>query len=231
MLILAGGLGKRLQPIVDDVPKPMAPISNLPFLEYLLNYWISQGIDKFVISVGYKAKIIKDHFKSQFKGIKIDYSEEIEPLGTGGAIKKALLERFWSSDDILIVNGDTWFEINLKKFLSDYYGNSPIALALKHVKFNDRYGSVLIDDAGKVYKFSINSNESSYINAGAYLLNRNFFLNYLEDYPAKFSFERDVLEKLAVDRMLGSSIQNKKFIDIGIPADYLKATRFFKKIK
>ena len=227
MLILAGGLGKRLQPIVDDVPKPMAPISNLPFLEYLLNYWISQGINKFVISVGYKAKIIKDYFKSQYNGIQIDYSEEIEPLGTGGAIKKALLERFWSSDDILIVNGDTWFEINLKKFFSDYYGNSPIALALKLVKFNDRYGSVLIDDAGKVYKFSNNSNESNYINAGAYLLNRNFFLNY----PAKFSFERDVLEKLAVDRMLGSSIQNKKFIDIGIPADYLKATTFLKKIK
>jgi D-glycero-alpha-D-manno-heptose 1-phosphate guanylyltransferase len=229
MLILAGGFGKRLQSLVSHVPKPMAPILNLPFLDYLLRYWISQGVDKFVISVGYKAKIIKDYFKFEFNGIKIEYSEEFVPLGTGGAIKKALLEDFWRSDEILIANGDTWFEVDLKKFWLDYFGKNNIAMALKKIEFNDRYGSVLVDDCGKVYKFSNNSNESNFINAGVYLLNRTFFIKYLESYPENFSFERDLLEKLALNKLISSSIQDKNFIDIGMPSDYQKAVSFFSK--
>ncbi|MDW8464053.1 MAG: NTP transferase domain-containing protein [Geminocystis sp.] len=88
-LILAGGLGTRLRQMVNDVPKPMAPINGKPFLEYLLRYLNSQGIRRVVLSVGYMKEKIVDHFGSRFMDMEIVYSVEEEPLGTGGAIVRA----------------------------------------------------------------------------------------------------------------------------------------------
>ncbi|MFX0195930.1 MAG: sugar phosphate nucleotidyltransferase, partial [Candidatus Hodarchaeota archaeon] len=106
-IILAGGSGTRLQKVVQDVPKPMADINGSPFLEYLLCYLNKQEIKKVILSVGYKYRVIQDYFGTEYKDLVLEYSIEKEPLGTGGGIKKAL--NLVKSDDVYIINGDTFF--------------------------------------------------------------------------------------------------------------------------
>jgi D-glycero-alpha-D-manno-heptose 1-phosphate guanylyltransferase len=89
-LILAGGLGTRLQDVVNDVPKSMAPLQGRPFLEYLMDYWLTQGITRFVLSVGYLGHIITSHFGDCYKMARIEYVMEDSPLSTGGAVRYAL---------------------------------------------------------------------------------------------------------------------------------------------
>ncbi|MCX6267110.1 MAG: sugar phosphate nucleotidyltransferase, partial [Bacteroidetes bacterium] len=89
-IVLAGGYGTRLQTVVNDVPKSMALIQQRPFLEYLFDDLISQGVTKAVLSVGYKHEVISSHFGDQYKSLPIQYSIENEPLGTGGGIRLAL---------------------------------------------------------------------------------------------------------------------------------------------
>jgi D-glycero-alpha-D-manno-heptose 1-phosphate guanylyltransferase len=89
-IVLAGGLGTRLQSVVSDVPKPMAPVGDKPFLEYILRYLKKNGITRVVLSVGYKWEVIKEYFGNKFDEVELIYSVEDEPLGTGGALKKAM---------------------------------------------------------------------------------------------------------------------------------------------
>jgi D-glycero-alpha-D-manno-heptose 1-phosphate guanylyltransferase len=230
MLILAGGLGTRLQSHVSNVPKPMAPILGRPFLALFLEYWISQGIEKFVISIGYKASVIKNYFSDSFMGAEIIYSEEDSPLGTGGAIKKSLESNFFSNELIMIANGDTWLDINSNNFFMDFKKQSlPGSICLFHIDENDRYGSVFINGNGSIQKFDSINRGGHLINGGCYIFERIFLTQYLVNYPDIFSFEADVLEKLSSERLLGSSIYKSDFLDIGIPEDYLKAELLIKK--
>jgi D-glycero-alpha-D-manno-heptose 1-phosphate guanylyltransferase len=111
-IILAGGLGTRLQSVVKDIPKSMADIAGKPFLEYQLNYLESQKIEHIILSVGYKYESIQNHFGSKYKNISISYAIEKEPLGTGGAVINALKEV--KEDSVFILNGDTFFPISLE---------------------------------------------------------------------------------------------------------------------
>src|SRR5205085_7892557 len=103
-VVLAGGLGTRLRSAVPDVPKPMAPIAGRPFLEYQLDYWIGKGIDRFVLSVGYRHELIIDHFKARYRGAHIAYAIESSPLGTGGGLLRAVNEARLDSP-FLVLNG------------------------------------------------------------------------------------------------------------------------------
>jgi D-glycero-alpha-D-manno-heptose 1-phosphate guanylyltransferase len=85
-IVLAGGLGTRLRSVVPDLPKPMAPIKGRPFLEYQLDYWIAQGVDRFVLSLGYRHEVIVEHFGNSYQGVKLDYVVEPTPLGTEAAL-------------------------------------------------------------------------------------------------------------------------------------------------
>ena len=89
-IILAGGLGKRLRSTVPDLPKPMAPIKGKPFLWYLLDYWLHQGINHFILSVGYKFEVIREQFGTKFKNAEVSYAIESKPLGTGGGLLLAI---------------------------------------------------------------------------------------------------------------------------------------------
>ncbi|MBP8765462.1 MAG: NTP transferase domain-containing protein, partial [Ferruginibacter sp.] len=113
-IILAGGLGTRLRSVVADVPKCMAPVSGKPFLAYLINALQNQGIEKFIFSLGYKSEIILQYLANEFPNLNTQIVVEKEPLGTGGAIRLAC-EKV-AGDDVLIFNGDTFFDINLKTF-------------------------------------------------------------------------------------------------------------------
>jgi D-glycero-alpha-D-manno-heptose 1-phosphate guanylyltransferase len=216
-IILAGGFGTRLQSIVNDVPKPMALVCNKPFLEYILSYLSKNGITRVILSVGYKWEIIKKYFGNSFKDTKLIYSIEEEPLGTGGAIKKALT--VCKENDIFIINGDTFFDINLKNLeLKDH---SRIQLSLKPMNNFDRYGCVETDAKGFVTTFTEKSFiKNGNINGGIYLISKNIFDEFsLEE---KFSFEKFIQTNFK-QLNISTKIFNNYFIDIGIPEDYQKA--------
>ena len=221
-IILCGGLGKRLRKAVSGIPKPMAPIKNKPFLYYLINFWKNKGINIFILSTGYLGSCIKDYFGYEFEGSLIQYIEEELPLGTGGAIKKALQFMECECDNLILVNGDTWNDINIESLVNDFYkSNHAITMCIKKIDKNDRYGSLNLDKSNEIISFC-NEIGGSIINTGCYLLNKQVISNQLFSFNEKFSFEIDILPILAEKRMLNASWQGHNFIDIGIPNDYYK---------
>ena len=219
-IILAGGMGTRLQKIVTDVPKPMAPVNNKPFLFYLLR-WISNfPVEKIILSTGYKSESIFDYFGNSFENIRLKYVKDEEPLGTGGAVIKAL--KSTRGKDILILNGDTWFPVNLNEFYSFHLKNNYIfSIALKRMKKISRYGSVEIN-GDTIVRF----NEKKYcaeglINGGIYLVNRQFFES--RQLPDVFSLEKELLAEEAGTSVLKGMVFDVPFIDIGIPEDFRRA--------
>src|SRR5205809_170840 len=110
IIILAGGLGTRLRSVVSDLPKCMAPINGKPFLSYVVDYFKTQGVENFIFSLGYKHEVIEEYLNTQYSTFNIQYSIEEEPLGTGGAIKKACC--YAIEKNVLVANGDTLFKVN-----------------------------------------------------------------------------------------------------------------------
>lgn len=228
-IILAGGLGTRLRSIVKDVPKPMADINGKPFLEYIFHYLKYFNITKIILAVGYKADIIKNHFGNNFNGISIIYSEEKELLGTGGAIKQAI--KFSEGNDVLILNGDTFFDVDLNKAYQFHkQKHSNLTILLKQMIDVQRYGIIEIDENNKIKRFLEKyQRDNGYINGGIYLLNKKIFLSL--DLPVKFSFEKDFLEKYYQLSDFYGFISDSYFIDIGVPEDYERAKKDFKRFK
>jgi Nucleoside-diphosphate-sugar pyrophosphorylase involved in lipopolysaccharide biosynthesis/translation initiation factor 2B, gamma/epsilon subunits (eIF-2Bgamma/eIF-2Bepsilon) len=224
-IILAGGFGTRLSHIIKDIPKPMAFVCKKPFLLYVINDLIKKGIKKIIIAVGYKKEIIKNYFGYEYNNCQIIYSEENEPLFTGGAIKKAL--GYCKTKNIFVVNGDTFFDVDLKKMFEFHLKkNSYITIACKKMFDFDRYGTVKIEN-GYIKEFKEKSlTKEGYINGGIYVINRECF-NYISE--KKFSFETDFLEREIKNKSIYSFLSDGYFIDIGIAQDYYKAQEDFAK--
>ena len=225
-IILAGGFGTRLKHIVNELPKPMAPINGIPFLSYLLKKLSNAGFQHVVLSTGYLHEKIESFYQDSFCGMKISYARETEPLGTGGAIRFALEKT--TGDDILILNGDTLFDIDFENFDTFFQTKgAQLAVALRHEKEVARYGSVTINTAEKILAFTEKSkaNGAGLINGGIYLLKRNWLQNML--LPQTFSFEKEVLEKLYTETDFYGLPCDAYFIDIGIPEDYARAQHEF----
>ena len=149
-VILAGGFGTRLSHIVSDVPKPMAPINDIPFLEYIIKQLQSQGFDNFLFLTGFKSEIIENHFKDLKNSVFI---KEESALGTGGAILNAFNQLY---DDFFVINGDTFFDIDFS-ILEDFGKDKPCTIALRYTNNIQRYGFVDIDDNFKIISFEIKS--------------------------------------------------------------------------
>lgn len=220
-IILAGGLGTRLKSTVPDLPKCMAPINGRPFLFYVINYLRSQGIEKFIFSLGYKHEIVEAYLKEQFSTLNYHCSIEKEPLGTGGGILAACYKT--TDENVLVVNGDTLFQVNIAKASSSHFKKqADCSLVLKPMEKFDRYGAVELNDDDSILSFSEKKYyEDGLINGGVYILNSKKFLE--EELPTKFSFEEDFLEKYYSTRRIFATVQDEYFIDIGIPEDYQKA--------
>ncbi|MEA3504258.1 MAG: nucleotidyltransferase family protein [Bacteroidota bacterium] len=229
-LILAGGLGTRLQGVVSDVPKSMAPIAEKPFLDYQLSYLKQYGITKVVLAVGYKKEVIENYFGENYKGIAIEYSVEEQPLGTGGAIFNAL--NHFSDESFFVLNGDTLFDIDLLKLKKLFdVEKCDAVMALRKVDDVSRYGTVSTDVSGVIDGFFEKNKKSGagLINGGIYLINRKWFNNV--GLNGKFSVETDIFEKqFSVSRFCGIACSDY-FLDIGIPKDYDRAQQEFKKFK
>jgi D-glycero-alpha-D-manno-heptose 1-phosphate guanylyltransferase len=225
-IILAGGLGTRLRSAVPDLPKCMAPVAGKPFLEHLLNYYIAQGIERFIFSLGYKHEVIEQFVKEYFGDKQFySFSVEEEPLGTGGAIKKAIA--LAETDDVLILNGDTFFKVDITElWLFHEQHDANCTLALKPMKQSDRYGVVETDHDNRILTFKEkNYYENSLINGGVYILNVSLFES--TDLAEKFSFEKDYLEQYYTDADFYGVEQEGYFIDIGIPEDFERANKDF----
>ena len=223
VIILAGGLGTRLKSVVNNLPKPLAPINGNPFIKYVLEWLYKNNISKVVMSVGYKWEKIFADLGNNYKNIKIKYSIESKPLGTGGAILNSL--KLINGDHFLVINGDTLFEINLNQFqLYHKKNNFDVSMGLKHLNNFDRYGKVIVDNKGRIINFlEKEKTKNGIINCGIYLMNKKI-INFLPRLD-NFSFEKDFLEKNTHNLNFGGFIQNEYFIDIGIPEDFEKAQK------
>ena len=224
-LILAGGLGTRLREAVPDVPKPMAPIRNRPFLEHQMDYWIGQGVTRFILSVGYKHELIETHFGSMYRQCPVVYAREATPLGTGGGL---LLGLGLAQDElVLALNGDTFFDVSLTDMRTRHdAAHADVTVALRRVAHNDRYGEVALDKQGMVLSFSsAASGGEGIINGGIYLLRPAALLGLGYVPGDKVALEQDLFPRLfkAGKRMAGF-ISDTTFIDIGIPDDYYRAS-------
>ena len=219
-IILAGGLGTRLRPDINDLPKPMAPVNGRPFLHYIFQYLCKQPVSEVILSVGYRHEPIKDFLGDEYMGIPIRYSIESEPMGTGGGIKQA----FGLIDTgAYVLNGDTFFDVELPHLSNAYFATrSNMVLALKPMRNFDRYGTVMVDEDGRILSFEEKKfMEDGLINGGVYFFTKSLF-DTLE-LSDKFSLEKDVLEKYVRLLKFTGRIFPGYFIDIGIPEDYQRA--------
>lgn len=221
-IFLVGGLGSRLRSMVSEVPKPMAPVQNRPFLEILVKYWISEGVEKFIFLVGYKSENIQKYFGSQFEGKEIVYLNEDALLGTGGALLNCH-RQLNIKQPFLLLNGDTFFKISnkaLTKFSRE--NKADWCLSLFKTKIQGRY---LTTNINKKYELDFNTNKtnSCWANGGVYLINPSALdaYNFSND---SLSLEKDLLpQSQYLNQKLFGYKSDGFFIDIGLPEDYKNA--------
>lgn len=224
IIILAGGKGTRLRSVVADLPKPMAPVAGNPFLHYLLQFLQVKGARRIILATGYMHYTIESQFGNSFGDLELVYSVENEPLGTGGAIKKAI--GLCQSEQVLVYNGDTLFLENPSS-LVDFQreSNAAISIFLKPMVRPDRYGTVeMYENIITRFKEKDPNLSEGLINAGVYSFSSDLLSSIL---PAVFSFEQEVLEPYAKLKKISGYISDAYFIDIGIPEDYEKANQTF----
>src|SRR5690554_3080144 len=220
-IILAGGLGTRLQHISKDTPKSMALIKGRPFLEIQLDLLIEQGVKRFVLSVGYKSDQIQQHFGAKYKNCEIVYAVEEELLGTGGAIKNAM--QYTDSHHVIVANGDSLVINDLESQFKFHIDNSADAtLALKKMKNFECYGTVDLNKNDRIVQFNEKQPvKEGLINVGVYIFDKTKFLSH--EWPSKFSIEKDYFESMSQTLNFFGKETKAYFLDIGIPSDYQKA--------
>jgi NDP-sugar pyrophosphorylase family protein len=217
-IILAGGEGKRLRSVVKDIPKPMAPVKGIPFLEYLILQLKKQNINDVIFSTGYKGDIIKSYFQDGDNwDINIEYSEEDKPLGTGGALRKA--GELIDDEQFIVMNGDSFFDIEFKQLISFHEEKQAVAtISLAYAETIERYGHVEIGNGGEITKFieKGNSVSAGHVNGGIYILNSEL----INKIPlGQVSLETEVLPNLINRGLFGMKFKSF-FIDIGKPEEY-----------
>lgn len=226
-IILAGGLGTRLREAVPDVPKPMAVINGRPFLEHQLDYWIDQGIRSFVLSVGYRHEKIIGHFGHQYRGAEIDYAIESVPLGTGGGLLLAA-HRLTFAGPWLVVNGDTFFEVPLADMVTFHLTQrADWTFALFRTFDTRRYMGMQVARDGAITALCnpALASDGALANGGVYLVNPSVLERCQVKAGQAASLEGDLLTNLIDQgaRFFGTEYAGR-FIDIGIPADYYRAS-------
>ncbi len=221
-LILCGGLGTRLNSVSNGIPKCMMKINDRFFIYYLLDLLISKGLDDVILCTGHGHKIIKNLIGNRYNGAKISYSKENKALGTGGAILHSLSS--FSDRRFFVLNGDSYcdFDLEIEQILND----SLNFIYIHKVQNISRYGEVKINKIDNSVTSFIEKRaheESGYINAGIYVLNRSIFEPFVKN--VFLSLESEILPSL-VGKLKGIMC-NKGFIDIGTPSSLIKSHIFF----
>jgi D-glycero-alpha-D-manno-heptose 1-phosphate guanylyltransferase len=223
--ILAGGMGSRLHPAVSGRPKALANIGERPFLTYLFDQLVAAGARDVVLCTGYLGDQIRMIFGEWYKTLRLNYSQESTPLGTAGALRLAL--PLLNSNPVLVMNGDSYCDANIREFLfwhERWHSNA--TLLLTKIFDTERFGQVKVDTDGKVtdFKEKGSGQDSGWINAGIYLLNRDL----LDEIPVNraVSLEREIFPGL-IGRGLYGFQSEARFMDIGTPEAYSSAQSFF----
>jgi len=218
-IVLAGGFGKRLRQVVPNLPKPMAPVAGRPFLEILLTALGEKGFDRLVLSVGYKAETIVAYFGDRFAGIDLAYEIEDRPLGTGGALRRALAR--CAFDHVYVLNGDTYLDLEAAEIEAQWQSERVPLIVAAEVPDTARYGR--LSTAGKRVTGFLEKGVGGLglINAGCYV----FPPAIARDFPdaETFSLEADFLAGAIKRSSFHCFVSRGQFIDIGVPEDYARA--------
>ena len=229
-LILAGGLGTRLRPVVADRPKPVAQVAGRPFLERLFQQLLQHGYERAVLCVGHGADQIMANLGPRFEGLRIDYSCETVPLGTGGALRLAAAAV--SAPDILAMNGDSYCDMDLTTFAAAHRNfGGEATIAVLHREDRADLGSVDLDSSGRIVSFAnrLSMPKAGLINAGVYLFRRDTLLAIPVD--KSISLESEVFPSMVERGTLFGWRAGSRFIDIGTPASYHAAQHFFTELQ
>lgn len=224
LLVLAGGFGTRLKSIVSEVPKPLAPVGDRPYLHYLIENWVEQGVTNLTFLLHHQTDLIEAFIEQQKIEARLSNWEvrtltEPRPLGTGGAVAYAVQQRRLRGS-FLVTNADTWLGSGIEQVLK----TATPAMAIVQVENSERYGSVRIEqDRVVAFQEKQNSSGPGWINAGLYHLHAEL----LQDWNGlPFSLERELFPKLAATGQLHAVPLETDFIDIGIPQDYFRFCRW-----
>lgn len=223
-VILAGGFGTRLRPVVGDRPKVLAEVRGRPFLANLLDQTVAAGLRSVVLCTGYMGHRVQATFGDTYGGLAVTYSQEVAPLGTAGALRLAL--PLFASDPVLIMNGDSFCDTNLQAFWTWHSGKRAHG-TIRLIKASDteRYGRVRVDAEGLVLSFNEKSDngEAGWMNAGIYLISRRLLLTIPMSRPV--SLERDMFPAWIGQGLYGYRSAGR-FLDIGTPEAYAAAKQF-----
>jgi NDP-sugar pyrophosphorylase family protein len=225
-LVLCGGKGTRLQSVLPDIPKFLAPILGHPFADYLLYHIHAQGIQEVVLCTGYLSQEIEDHCGNGSRyGLHLRYSKESEPLGTAGAIQHA--RKYISCDSFWVWNGDSVISADIRPMVVLHRSQKAQAtLAITEVSDTARYGSVILGQNGMIECFREKGHSGAgYINSGVYLMNRAVLESIPADRPT--AIEHDVFPELIGHGLYGYAVEGG-FLDIGTPESYRMALEFFR---
>lgn len=218
-IVLAGGFGTRLRQVVADVPKPMAPIAGRPFLEILLGSLARKGFARVVLSLGFMAEKISDHFGARFAKMDIAYVVEDTPLGTGGATRLAATA--CTQDHVFVFNGDTYLDLEVELLERQWQAKRHPIVVGRQVPDTARYGRLVVD-GGRITCFAEKGIAGSgLINAGCYVLATDALARFPLSQP--FSIETDYLVPEVARATVEVFVTDGVFIDIGIPEDYTRA--------
>jgi len=219
VVIMAGGLGTRLGELTKDIPKPMLKVGAKPMIEHIIDMFISHGFTKFMLSVNYKAEVIKEYFGDGSKfGIEIRYLEEKKRLGTGGALSLIDIEL---NEPFFVTNGDVLSSLDYEKLLSYHQEqNATATMCIRKDSYQIPYGVIEVDEENNIKAMKEKPIKEFFINTGIYVLDPEV-LNYVPkdqffDLPSIF----DVLKK--ENKSTKSFEMTDYWIDMGKPSDYEK---------
>ena len=223
--ILAGGLGTRLRPVMADRPKVLADVLGRPFLTFLLDHLQAAGVRRVVLCTGYKGEQVQAAFGDSYGSLCLAYSHESSPLGTGGALRAAL--PLFEADSILVMNGDSFCETDLRVFWNWHCAREADAtLLLTKVSDTTRYGRVVVDAHDHILRFDEKAPGTGpgWINAGIYLISRTL----VQTIPRSRAVS---LERETFPAWIGQGFcaypSEGRFLDIGTPEAYAAADLFF----
>lgn len=219
-IILAGGFGTRLQAVLRDLPKPLAPVRGVPFIHYILRWLEESGVDRVVGCTGYLADKMEAGFRSYPGQLQLAFLREITPLGTGGAIYQALREA--GTGSAFVLNGDTYFPANLALLQQEFQRiGGCLAMALRRVPDVSRYGAVDLHGGRIVAMNEKGRSGPGLVNAGLYLLPTDLWQQI--PMPDVFSWETDLMQPKVSSFNAAGVVLEAPFLDIGTPESYREA--------
>lgn len=224
VVILAGGLGTRLQPIGGDIPKPLRPVNGRPFLAYLIDQVRAAGLTRIILALGYKPEAFTEFARQE--GLEV--SVEATPLGTGGALRAAL--PLLRTHFVMVLNGDSYAHVDLRLLAAlPRRRHARALLLLAEAENAGRYGRVDIDENGAVERFAEKSETGpGLVNAGVYILEHSVIAAIPADRAV--SLERETFPSLIGTGIFGEP-GGFPFLDIGTPESYAACAAFFEKTK